>query len=141
MIQSGCQGHSGHKSAARAFNISFHTGNLAGEEAVFPADHLEGSIQETRAVEECVAVHDAVTRKFRMLQTGNQSEHALLLSEFQAGLKTDKIVHCVGSVILAKLDNRKRFFSGPRIGKAYRFHRTEGGDHKPAFGHLHGSVH
>ena len=134
-IQFGGKRHACHQTATGTLHITFHTGNLSGKEALLPADHLKGSVQESGTVQESVAVHYAVAGVFCMLEPGNQTEDPLLFAEFQPGLKSNQVVHCVRCVILPELNDGERLFSGSRISQPYGLHRAECGYHKSPFGH------
>ena len=60
-----------------------------------------------------------------MFQSGNQTEHALLLAPLQLRLEADQAVVIAGDVVLAQLHHRVRLPSRVRIDEPDRLHRTE----------------
>ena len=78
-----------------------------------------------RRIDIGIPVHNPVTDKFRMSQTGNHAEYAFLLSPFQMRLEPNDIVHRIMLIILPKLYDGIRILSRPRIRQSYRLHRPK----------------
>ena len=134
-VQFCCERDPGHKTASRALNISFDTGDLSGKEQPFPSHYFKMFVQESRALQECIPMHYTISRKFSMFESRNKAEDPFLLSKSKARLKTDKIIKSICGIVLSKLNDRKRFFPCPGIDKSYRFHRPEGRNHKSSSCH------
>ena len=81
--------------------------------------------QDRRAVDVRIPVDQAEAHEFRLLQPGNEAQHARLLAPFELRLEPDEAVVIARQVVLAQLNGRVRRPARPRIGEADRLHRPE----------------
>ena len=80
-------------------------------------------------------MHHAVAQKFRIFQRRNHRKNALLLAEFQVGLKANEVVHRPLRILLTQLKHRPRPVPGARITQANRLERAETHRIRPAGSH------
>ncbi len=67
----------------------------------------------------------AVAQELRVLQAGDQPQHARLLAELQVVLKADQVVGVGAQIFLAQLHHGVGHVAGARIAQAHRLHRAE----------------
>ncbi len=73
--------------------VTLRPGNLArhvhgrGKRGGLGRVQAQMHVQQTRSIQEGVAVHDAVARELRLLQAGNHAKYAPLFGEGEVGLE------------------------------------------------------
>ena len=80
-------------------------------------------------------MHHPEPDELRLLQTGNQPQHASLLAPLDLGLKPDEAEMIAGEVVLPELDDGVGFASGARVGQPDGLHRAEAQRLDAARGH------
>ena len=80
---------------------------------------------DRRTVDIRIPVHEAEAHEFRLLQTGNETQHPRLLAPFELRLKPDEAVMIARQVVLPELHGRIRRPARSRIGKADGLHGPE----------------
>src|SRR5437868_5704173 len=93
------------------------------------------SAQRCRSIEVRVPVYGAVSQKFRLLQTGNHSQHPLLFRDTKPRLESNEIPHPTSAVFLAELHDSISFASSAGIAQADRLEWTKPQRISPALGH------
>ena len=63
--------------------------------------------------------------ELRLLEPGNQAEHARLVAPLDLGLEPDEAEVIAGEIVLPQLHGRVRRPAGARIDEADRLHRSE----------------
>ena len=106
-------------------DITLNAGHLSGKADARLAFQRVGRVEQTRRVEERVAVHHAVAHELRVPERRDHGEHALLLAELEVGLAADQIVQRAVRVVAAQLEDRIGVFSGLGVGQADRLEDAE----------------
>ena len=112
--------------ACRRADVPLGAGDLAGEEKGIPVVPLQRRPQQSRAVDERIAVHLAEADKLGARQARDHPQHALLVAPFDVGLEADQVVEGACDVVLAELHHGERTPAGAGIAQTYRRHRSEG---------------
>src|SRR5262249_42138119 len=117
-------------------DVTFNAGHLAGKAQPRHRLQAQRTIEQTRAVDESVAVKPAEARELRVLQSRDCTQDACLLAMTQLGLKADHVVERAERIILAQLyDSVRLYVRRVRIGEPDRLHRSEAQGFGAALGH------
>src|SRR5438309_4301658 len=81
--------------------------------------------ERCRRVQVRVAVDGSVAEKLCFLQSGNHSQHPLLLRDTETRLESNEIPHLGGAIFLSELHDRISFASSARVAEADRFQRSK----------------
>ena len=107
------------------FHIALHPGDLPRQKEVGEVNEIEVRRQETRGMDEGVAVDGAQAHELGLLQPRDEPEDPLLLAVFQLGLKAHQVVERAFPVFGPELDHRKGLAAGVGVGQAHGLHGAE----------------
>ena len=128
----------GEKSGRRALGVALDAGELAGEQRRRVVPEREVRRERGGRVEIRVPMDGAEAQELRVLESGDDPEHALLLGIAKARLEADEIPHAAGAILHAQLHDGVRLAAGARIDEADRLHRPEAQRLASALRHLLG---
>ena len=115
----------GHRAASGRFDVAFGAGDLSREVQARPRTQLQLRVEQTRRVDERVAVHHAQPQPLRVREPGQLAERLFLRRPRQPRLKADQVEALPSTFFVAQLHDRVGRFAGARIAQADRFERTE----------------
>src|SRR5258708_19247458 len=87
--------------------------------------YLERRSEQCGGIDVSVAVDLTVTKKARIFQAGNETQHFCLLTKFQVILEADEVIRVGAQVLLPQLDCCVGDAAGPRIFQSNRLHWSE----------------
>src|SRR5271165_119591 len=128
--------HPGQKSGGDRLHIALDAANLPGKENLWMRFHLQCLLQQSRRIDVGVAVNLSVAQKTRILQAGNQAQHARLFAKLQMILESHQVVGIRPQVLLPQLHHRIGHLAGAGIDESHRLHRTEAKGVAPAASNL-----
>ena len=89
----------------RGLHIALDAGHLPGKADASVCAQAVIPVKQLRAVEICIAVHDAVAHELRVLKRWDHGEHALLLAPCQVRLEADDVIDSAVGIVAPKLDD------------------------------------
>src|SRR5215831_7758170 len=87
-----CCVNSSHQSGGHCFDVSFNPRDLPCKKNARIIAHLQSLVEHRRSADESVAVNLSKADEFGLFEPGNQTKHALLLTELQMVLKSNEVV-------------------------------------------------
>ena len=108
-----------------AFQITLDAGYLSRKTKGGARFEAQGAIEQSRRVQESIAMNAAKARKLGAFKARNHPEDFSLRAIFQLCLEAHHIEERAKGVVLPQLHDRVRTFLAMRICQAYRFHGTK----------------
>ena len=118
-VDPGQQTHGG------GFDVALHPGDLTGQKEVRVVQEIEVGRQQTRRVDEGVAVDGAQAHELGVLQARDEAEDPLLLPVLQLGLKAHQVVERAFPVFGPQLHHRKGLAAGVGVDQPHGLHGAE----------------
>ncbi len=119
--ESACGFDASEEPGSGGFHITLHACHLAREGDSGVCNQSVIAIQESWGIQECIPVHHAETKELRVMEGRDHRKDAPLFREAQMGLESDEVINAAVLIILAKLNDGERLFSGPRVFQSARF--------------------
>ena len=130
-VMSGCASNlaggvdPGQQTHGGGFHVALHPGDLPRQKDLGVVQKIEVGRQNTRRVDEGVAVDGAQAHELGLLQARDQAKDPLLGPVLQLGLKAHQVVKRPFPVFGPKLDHRKGLAAGFRVHQAHGLHGAE----------------